>query len=828
MKATTHKFNRPGMTIESPRTPAAQAQGSKKGQQDIKKPKERAQSANPAKPASEVAVKGNNGKELDIKTAWKQVYKIGPGLQNVGNTCFLNSVLQMLTYTTPFANYLLDKTHSKTCIKKNGQFCALCAFENHVNRVFGGNQKREIQPTEILKNIKQINKKFRIGRQEDSQEFLRDLIDAFQKSAVGFVEKPAPKLLETTDISKIFGGKLKSSVECKECHHKSEIFENFFDLSLELNKNDSIQKCLDVFFKAEELKGSNKYRCSGCNKLVEASKKFSIHQRPVVLTIHLKRFDNLFMRISKINRHIQFPETLSLKSYVDEKTSEPLVYDLQGMVIHMGSGCSCGHYFSYVKNSNNSWFLMNDEDVRPSQLQNVMRQNAYLLTYVLRGPVTKTATAMTEEVPAAEPTKMVIEKPLQETVAAPEKPVKTKKDLVKAMVEKKEKLPVPIFGEKASNKKEDGKMLIEEEGETRGRSKAPENKKESLNKTMPVQRAQSLKPQEPSQEKSASEKIFEKLSQSKVTPINLSLGSLLEDDLDAPAAKRRMDAPQNLFRQLTKDIQPKEKTAMNIESVRTPSAVKDSMVIESNKQSASSKIETPLVKEDEKIPYSKQLEALLDEKEAKTYMSRLDSSVTAQKGPSPLKRSLSTGDAALKSLVRNNSITSVDSVLRKLSLVKNSVGRSFSMIAPSSTLKKSPLVKLKRMSKGAFPSATKKLKNVNGQEVSIGSSGSTEETQDSSPLKPVYKVPKTPGSSVKKSLAKGDEKGRLNKINESDEFGLGGDQELLKLKKIFEKRNSMVEELAPSNKQMSVESNKGKERGQQQFSGKKTPKMSGF
>jgi len=132
------------------------------------------------------------------------------------------------------------------------------------------------------------------------------------------------------------------------------------------------------------------------------------------------------------------------------------------------------------------------------------------------------------------------------------------------------------------------------------------------------------------------------------------------------------------------------------------------------------------------------------------------------------------------------------------------------------------------MNKGSFPSATKKLKNVNGQEVSIGSSNSTEETQDSSPLKPVYKVPKTPGSSVKKSLVKGDEKGRLNKINESEEFGLGGDQELIKLKKLFDKKDSMFEELTPANRQMSVESNKGKERGQQQFSGKKVPKMSGF
>jgi len=232
MKATTHKINRPDMNIESPRNPKPNPKAAPKQQQPTQKPKERAQSANPAKTPSENVVKGNNTKELEIKTAWKSVHKIGPGLVNAGNTCFLNSVLQMLTYTTPFANYLLDKVHSKNCNKKNGQFCALCAFENHVNKVFSGGKQREIQPTEILRNIKQINKKFRIGRQEDSQEFLRDLIDAFQKSCTGFVEKPAPKLLETTDISKMFGGKLKSSVECKECHHKSEIFENFFDLSL--------------------------------------------------------------------------------------------------------------------------------------------------------------------------------------------------------------------------------------------------------------------------------------------------------------------------------------------------------------------------------------------------------------------------------------------------------------------------------------------------------------------------------------------------------------------------------------------------------------------
>ncbi|XP_074518711.1 ubiquitin carboxyl-terminal hydrolase 42 isoform X2 [Halichoeres trimaculatus] len=315
---------------------------------------------------------------------WTQVHRIGAGLQNMGNTCFLNSALQCLTYTPPFANYMLTREHSKTCHEPG--FCMMCTMQNHIIQVFA-NSGNVIKPIGVLNELKRIAKHFRYGSQEDAHEFLRYTVDAMQKSCLAGT-KLDRQTQATTFIHQVFGGHLRSRVKCLNCKAVSDTFDPFLDITLEIKTALSVSKALEQFVKPEQLDGENAYKCTKCKKMVTASKRFTIHRSSNVLTLSLKRFANFTG--GKITKDVKYPEYLDLRPFMSQSQGESLVYGLYAVLVHSGFSCHAGHYYCYIKASNGQWYQMNDSSVSVSDIRSVLNQQAYVLFYIKSNDVKKT------------------------------------------------------------------------------------------------------------------------------------------------------------------------------------------------------------------------------------------------------------------------------------------------------------------------------------------------------------------------------------------------------------------------------------------------------
>lgn len=342
--------------------------------------------ANPTKPINN-SLKTKPHQLCDpssIELNWLASDKVGGGLINVGNTCFLNSVLQCLTYCPPLYNYLIN--HSNSC--KINQFCMLCEMERHVKRIKNSNGT-SIKPVSIVQRLKYINKSFQFGRQEDAHEFLRYIIDHMWKACLMNLdiktnqEKLDPRVKETTAINYIFGGYHRSQVLCLNCNSRSNTFDFFMDFILDIRNAKSLEDALKKFTQPETLEQEEAYNCFKCRRKVAARKRFTVFKAPNVATFQLKRFDSDRIFGGKVTKFISYPDELDLRPYMsDPNTTDNTKYQLSAVLVHVGHSSNSGHYFCYIKNSNNFWYRMDDSNVSLVGQNTVLQQQAYLLFYI--------------------------------------------------------------------------------------------------------------------------------------------------------------------------------------------------------------------------------------------------------------------------------------------------------------------------------------------------------------------------------------------------------------------------------------------------------------
>ena len=107
--------------------------------------------------------------------------------------------------------------------------------------------------------------------------------------------------------------------------------------------------------------GDNQMYCNQCNKLCDSLYSTILYSGPNYLIINLNRGKGIQYKVK-----LKFDEVLDITNYSEESAKTGAIYDLIGVVTHMGESGASGHFVAHCKSPiDNKWYTYNDDMVFP-------------------------------------------------------------------------------------------------------------------------------------------------------------------------------------------------------------------------------------------------------------------------------------------------------------------------------------------------------------------------------------------------------------------------------------------------------------------------------
>ena len=333
--------------------------------------------------------------------------KTPKGIGNLGNSCYLNAFIQIVSRLSPLNDMVY---HMDTSYKQDGIYGDVWQNWRQICMILHSqtDNKDSLYPqglvSAIQKAARENNQPFFIKKsQEDFTEFFIFFVECLHKYVKTSVDvevkgkannmrdniaisvcKKMKELYENDDYSRIKA--LFENVHVNCIYSKDSSDYSFSpDLCTVVNlhflfdhENTSVYDCIDMMLRPQPMIDDGKWFNDKTNTYETAEKKMIIWKFSQLLVLCLQRFN---LDGTKNDKLVHFPLELDLRKYAGGYIQTEYVYDLVGVCNHVGRQ-QFGHYTAFVKEED-KWFHCNDDVIQIVDNEDyLVSPNAYCLFYV--------------------------------------------------------------------------------------------------------------------------------------------------------------------------------------------------------------------------------------------------------------------------------------------------------------------------------------------------------------------------------------------------------------------------------------------------------------
>ena len=330
-------------------------------------------------------------------------------LDNLGNTCYLNTSIQCLLNS----NILIRTLQKSSCEKP-----LTSMIRTFIHDTMNEDQTKidKTLPKMIVHIQRAVKDRMKLTQQNDMCEFILlffDLLNEEMKSEVtvdqfkDILSKQYPISIEASKTLQKFNQicikkwathfhkeyhELNEQTQslcvsqikcgCSKTHHNYE-FNNMLQLDIDdIGDLDNSMKnyVKSMYFNNPNDENSVEWTCDVCKKQQPSKKVVTFWKFPNVLILVLKRFVmNDRGRLTKLNHEVLFPQEMDVSKYVLNDSTNTK-YKLRSIGCHQGR-LNYGHYYAILR-SDNQWTVADDETIeRVDKLNKHAYKDAYMLIY---------------------------------------------------------------------------------------------------------------------------------------------------------------------------------------------------------------------------------------------------------------------------------------------------------------------------------------------------------------------------------------------------------------------------------------------------------------